>query len=444
MKCISPVDGGRCTQVTDGVSKFCKQHSNSFRSKYLKYKNVEASLVQDPKTIYDFLKNYNRLGKAYKLRVEFRKEAISPEAWDQGHDIRLKVILKQMNDIVDKIKSLFSKSNQITELETGEQKDTELDDKIKEVLVFHKQTQKTEEDFQKQVSEAIRHRKYQINNFKEYVDKQGRKMCIDLEIEFQHDLYLATVVFLDSMLRLGEYKNLVSEIFFISRKIGNSMWFLTPKRIKVINEKINNYKDLIVDISTAIKDKPFIATRVFNFSTHTKIFLYDVKCLCEYSGPQPKSCFGLANTYNIINTSTISKKSEIGSFVTNSAIDELESQLRLQKYNELYITLSRRYLIGNNKIFYQLIYNGFDINSKVLIFDHLKLDQEYRIIQNIMATLNQSDYNIKEIRESQEMIEIISKLNEIKDAAVLNKIVRRLKKLKNKRDMIQYMGSWIS
>ena len=266
-------------------------------------------------------------------------------------------------------------------------------------------------------------------------------MIVDLGIEFQHDLYLATVGFIDYLLILSEYKHLVSEIFFISRKIGNSMWFLTPKRIKVINEKINDYKDLIVYISTAIKDKPFIAARVFNFSTHTKIFYYDVKCVCIHSGPQPKACFGLANTYNIINTSTISSKSEIGSFITNSAIDELESQLRLQKYDELSITLLRRYVIGNNKIFYELKYNDFDINSKVLIFDRLKLDQEYRIIQNIMDTLNQSDYNIKEIRESQEMIEIISKLNEIKDAAVLNKIVKRLKKLKNKRDMIQYIES---
>ena len=118
--CISPSDNDKedhCQNSPLGNSKFCSIHAK-YLPIYLEYKKIEESIKyifikdqSDNLDIRNILKVYNRLSKAFELRIEFRKVAISRVYWDEGHDIRINVIYNMMEKYYNILYSYFNDTN---------------------------------------------------------------------------------------------------------------------------------------------------------------------------------------------------------------------------------------------------------------------------------------------------------------------------------------------
>src|SRR5437016_2127516 len=104
MSCISrdeKVLVNPCSNPCVGDSNFCKYHSAMFKSDYIKYKKMEhgldnINLTDNNINITYLLKIYNKLSKAYQLRIDFRNKAIYPTFWDKGHTLRIDNIYNMM------------------------------------------------------------------------------------------------------------------------------------------------------------------------------------------------------------------------------------------------------------------------------------------------------------------------------------------------------------
>lgn len=104
-QCVSPSkDQGRCSEIIIVNSHFCKMHSDTFLPLYLQYKKLEKKLkfliqktpIKVTTSIYRLLKLHSCVYNVYKERIAFRKKAFVPEAWDDGHKLRIFFLWKTL------------------------------------------------------------------------------------------------------------------------------------------------------------------------------------------------------------------------------------------------------------------------------------------------------------------------------------------------------------
>lgn len=112
--CISYGNGkDRCKEQTVGTSAFCKQHFTLFHNKYQQYKkldikssNLYNNLRSDNDDIEKCLNIYSALYKAYEARKIFREKAVHPSAYDDGHDMRIKIIWQRIEKCISIIEEI--------------------------------------------------------------------------------------------------------------------------------------------------------------------------------------------------------------------------------------------------------------------------------------------------------------------------------------------------
>lgn len=180
----SPISNKRCPNRTFNLSLFCKTHSNLFRKEYLKYKILESYIKLDLTStdISALLKCYSQLEEAYNRRYKYRIKAFIPEAWDRGHDFKMRTILKDMSSIVSRLEVLFeamiSKESNVQIIQS-KPKETQ---KIKwgRIKKKHSIIIKKEDDF----GSIIRSYVEKDENLKE----KSRQLYIKADKELQHQL----------------------------------------------------------------------------------------------------------------------------------------------------------------------------------------------------------------------------------------------------------------
>ena len=196
--CVSPEtlnSTKRCTKHSfsqNGIymSLFCENHSNLFRNEYLKYKKIESYIKLDLKTtdIRFLLKCYAQLEESYNRRYKYRKRAFVPEAWDVGHNIKMKKIIKNIDLVVSRLKILFKEEKIKNDLLDADKPSKSIDlhktnttyQNFSNIKKKHKKIIQQEENF-----ESI------INSFitkDELTKENGRKMYIKADKEMQAQL----------------------------------------------------------------------------------------------------------------------------------------------------------------------------------------------------------------------------------------------------------------
>ena len=199
-RCVSPIDLGRCSNLSVGTSKFCVDHSSQFKHLYLKYKQLEKNLDVPTETPEQGLKLYARLKKAYSLRVIYRKKAFVVEAWDRGHDLRMSYILHKMNECESLLETMFQKimidSRLKTDLVNTEDPQGDSLENPQEQIEFLrvkvdiKKVRKEEEDFDLLLKKSI---KEKISNTKLIYEKSvnlDRNLQVNLGVEYLKDFFL--------------------------------------------------------------------------------------------------------------------------------------------------------------------------------------------------------------------------------------------------------------
>lgn len=140
--CLAP----NCSQVRIS-NHHCQFHSDSFKPKYLKYKDLQNKLIRldnlDRLSLPELMQRYNAYAKVYKLRRNCMRKYFRLEAWDAGHNLMSASIWYDLLKIENWIaKQVNSTSNAIQNEEIVEDEENEETLEVEDpqaVIIQHKQ-----------------------------------------------------------------------------------------------------------------------------------------------------------------------------------------------------------------------------------------------------------------------------------------------------------------
>lgn len=189
------VDGTRCERYSIGNSTFCEAHSKMFKAQYLKYKDIENILrkkliktrINADTDIYELLKFYSMICDAWQRRVNFRKKAFVPDAWDYGHDLRIRFLQTKALYVIEILKKKFDVEQNIISIVCSDPEEDKKDivdltdkQKVARINVMQKKIVDIEKEFDYLVPKY--EKKSKIEKFE--MEKFVEELDVDLQKEF--------------------------------------------------------------------------------------------------------------------------------------------------------------------------------------------------------------------------------------------------------------------
>jgi len=279
--CVSPtINGTRCQEFSVGDSKFCVEHSNKFKKKYILYKYLEKNIDITPKTSEEALILYGKLRKAFRIRSDYRKKAFVPEMWDRGHDLRMSYILDKMSECEELLRMWFNEdketnNNKKESLELLVNKDEKETDNLEEISSDYNKIKKEENDFDLILSNAI---KEEIKNIKKIcsdINEYDKQLQSKLGLEYTKDFYvfvctldlisISYPLYIDNIKRrnytgfLGFFFGPVIEFEFNRKNLDIIRFFIIKTGLKCSKTDISLHN--LHSLFSLIKDKKILYFR---------------------------------------------------------------------------------------------------------------------------------------------------------------------------------------
>lgn len=296
MACVSFGGSGlACALDRVDNSVFCKKHYDAFHGQYNRYKKLEKTIAgyimnnNLSNDIYELIRIYSLIHTVYEKRVTFRQNAIHPDHWDVGHEIRIRILWCSMNKYCNAITTTFkhysmeSISDEIMNPDMTVTDDIVVKEQVREVKEKQKESEKKESwdvevnkliDENKKTSESFRQRLISaafknISTDLNLTDRQKLDFVIFL-LEFQVSMQILS----DKMKKVhyrGTYVRGTS-YFIVNERWGMDHFITCPDDCDIF--RINCLKPIhqrVFDIyrTCAIHDEPCMYKVYYSYSMLT-------------------------------------------------------------------------------------------------------------------------------------------------------------------------------